>query len=322
MKWTALGLAAATASSALSQHILVGDQDGSKIVRFEWPSGALVDHFVAQGISALDTTRPMTLGPDGTLYVASEGTNSVLRYDGRTGKPLGTFVQPGAGGLDLPTGLAFGPDGHLYVSSRDSHEVLRYNGTTGAFLGVFVQAGAGGIDWPHHLFFDSSGSLIVSGFGSGSVVRYNGVTGAFVDYVFAPGTPGLSGPAGILQDDSGRFLVCSYGNGQILARDPGGAPYVLVPAGVSPFSGPEQAVVAPDGSLLVVYAGGNGGVARFAANGTLLGVLVVGLAGGLSDEPTTLLVLPAPCPADIDQNDAVNTNDFFAFLGLYQQGCP
>src|SRR5205823_3393050 len=118
-----------------------------------------VSAFIAPGSGGLNTPRDLVLGPDGNIYVSSQGTNSVLRYSGTTGAFLGTFVTSGSGGLGMPDGVAFGPDGNFYVASGDSDAILKYDGTTGAFLSAFVPPGSGGLDSPRGIVFGPDGNL-------------------------------------------------------------------------------------------------------------------------------------------------------------------
>lgn len=131
------------------------------------------------------------LGPDGLLYVASEGTNSVLRYNPQTYAFIDEFITPGRGGLAGPTGLTWGPDGSLYVPSFSGNSVLRYDGATGAFRGVFVTPGAGGLNGADNgATFGPDGNLYVPSYYGNQVLRYNGSTGAFMNaFVASIGRP-------------------------------------------------------------------------------------------------------------------------------------
>src|SRR5207244_2258556 len=128
--------------------ISVGDAsviEGDAAVR---PLGA----FVSSGVGGLVAPYAMTIGPDGNLYVSSQGpggNNSVYRYDATTGSPLpapgktgAEFVSPGSGGLSSARDIAFGPDGSLDVVSEETSAVLRFDATTGAYQGTLVVSGA------------------------------------------------------------------------------------------------------------------------------------------------------------------------------------
>jgi glucose/arabinose dehydrogenase len=145
--------------------------------------------FVPANSGGLDHPFALTIGPDGNLYVVSNGLSSglpsVMRFDGKTGAPLplagnsGTavFVASGSGGLMSPDGVIFGPDGRgdggqdLYVTSVDAHgsdrgtaitsTVLRYdsNGNPAPAPGypvtsaTFIPANSGGLANPSFLIF-------------------------------------------------------------------------------------------------------------------------------------------------------------------------
>jgi streptogramin lyase len=135
----------------------------------------------------------VAFGPDGYLYVVSEGTGAIIRYDPISGTALGTFaVVPGSGNR-VPIDLTFGPNFDLYVSSQlPNSEIFRFNGATGELIGTF--ASGGGLFFPTQFAFGPDGSLYVNSLGTDSVLRYSGSTGAFLG-VFAQGQ-GLNETAG------------------------------------------------------------------------------------------------------------------------------
>jgi outer membrane protein assembly factor BamB len=199
------------------------------------------------------------LGPDGLLYVASEGNNSVKRFNAATGAFVDDFVAGGA--LTQPTGLAWDSAGNLYVGSFDQSAVLKYHGGTGAYLGQFVASGQGLLSGADNgMTFGPDGNLYVPSYNNGRIIRYNGVTGAtigtFSTLVARPrvllfttgalmatgesqntvrrlnpttganlgnltglGAGGLSTPIGLALDGSGGVLVGSSGNNRVLRFD-------------------------------------------------------------------------------------------------------
>jgi glucose/arabinose dehydrogenase len=74
----------------------------------------------AQGLS---DPRMMTVGPDGTLYVAERGANRIIRLPDRDGDHVADKVEVVAEGLNAPSSLAFYQDGSLYVG--ETTQVLR-----------------------------------------------------------------------------------------------------------------------------------------------------------------------------------------------------
>src|SRR4030095_6282307 len=75
--------------------VLVGDYNGSRVIKYAFPSGTAQTHFVGTGMTSLSNTSGMTYGPDGALYIASYSNSSIIKVDGQTGEPAGTFVTSG-----------------------------------------------------------------------------------------------------------------------------------------------------------------------------------------------------------------------------------
>jgi sugar lactone lactonase YvrE len=218
--------------------------------------------FVAAGSGGLASPGGITLGPDGNLYVASNG-GAVLRYNATTGAFINTFVSQGSGGLSGLAGncLAFGPDGNLYVSSANTNQVLEYNGGTGAFVQAFVAAGSGGLTDPRGLTFGPDGNLYVTSFnvstGVNGIMRYDGPLTA---------SPGSPLPAAGL---SGATFVPQY---EAMPPEPGGVP----------VGGPGHLIFGPDGSLYV-DGGFFQGVNRYdATTGAFLNTFIAQGTGGLA----------------------------------------
>jgi len=138
-----------------------------QVSRFNANTGAFVNTFVAAGSGGLSNPEGMVFGPDGNLYVTTDG-GSVLRYNGTTGAFIDTFVAAHSGGLASARGVVFGLDGNLLVTNFNfaGGGVLRYNGTTGAFIDSFVAAGSGGLVSPRPLVFGLGDNLYVGDLGA------------------------------------------------------------------------------------------------------------------------------------------------------------
>jgi sugar lactone lactonase YvrE len=118
-----------------------GGVGGNAVKRYNGTTGAAMGTFVLPASGGLNQASGMTFGPDGNLYVASNGSDQVLRYNGTTGAFIDAFVAAGSGGLDRPTDLLFGRDGRLYVLGLVGGSVRRFDGVTGQFQDVFIAAG-------------------------------------------------------------------------------------------------------------------------------------------------------------------------------------
>ncbi len=175
-----VGLAGLTGMTFGPDEHLYATQ-GYGVLRYDGTTGAYIDVFV-YGREVLDEAWHLTFGPDGNLYVSSNGFDLVARFDGTSGEFIDVFASDG--GLSRPTGLVFGPDDNLYVASGLSNKVLRYNGTTGEFIDVF--AGGPEMYAPKGLDFGPDGHLYVCNSTLPNILRYNGTTGVFAG-VFASG---------------------------------------------------------------------------------------------------------------------------------------
>jgi PEP-CTERM motif len=77
------------------------------VLLYDGSTGAFIGVFAEGG--GIDESEGLGFGPDGNLYVVSEGTDEVFRYDGVTGAFIDVFVEEGSGGLGEPTFMIFAP---------------------------------------------------------------------------------------------------------------------------------------------------------------------------------------------------------------------
>ncbi|MCC5823838.1 MAG: NHL repeat-containing protein [Phycisphaerales bacterium] len=324
---------ALSAGGALAQSQVIVSDTNSKVVRYAWPTGQALDHFIGAGISSLNNAHDMLLAPDGRLYVASLGNNSVIRYESGTGFFSDTFVTPGFGGLSQPSGMTLGPDGWLYVSSLNNSRIIRYNTTSGASEQFVPATGGstGGLNRPFGLAFGPDGHLYVASRETDRVLRYNGATGDFMDVVVGPDTIPISRPTGLLFDADGFLFVASRGTDSVIRVDINTLDAInFVTSGSGGLSDPQfmrfhPSADASDRTLLVVMSGGSGRVLRYNAfSGQFLGVLIESNAGGLGNNPMSILVLPdsEPCRADFNGDGLLNFFDVSAFINEFNLGCP
>jgi uncharacterized repeat protein (TIGR01451 family) len=102
------------------------------VYRYDGATGQFLGIFTQGG--SLAGASDLVFGPDGRLYVVSNGSGEVMQYQGldeaNPGKFIKSFLitEPGEPKPVLPVGLAFGPTGDLFVSSCGSHNVIRYCG--------------------------------------------------------------------------------------------------------------------------------------------------------------------------------------------------
>ncbi len=150
----------------------------------------------------------MTWGPDGSLYIVSEGDKAIYRLRDPLHGNLETFVSnvPAS-----PNGLTFGPDGNLYVLT--SNRVYKYNGSTGAYMGIFV---SGLSDGKQGIGFGPDGNLYVNDEHGDRVLRFDGSTGAYLN-VYAT-VPSGQGARVFHWKDGYFYLGASFWDGDKIYR--------------------------------------------------------------------------------------------------------
>jgi hypothetical protein len=133
----------------VGNEVLVASWGGtSRIARHDASTGALLGIF-ADAASQLNHPVDLRIGPDGLLWVSSQGNGRINRYDLLTGTAQTPFLV-GEAHLVAPSGMTFSPDGtRFFVTDRFEGEVLEYNVATGAFVQTLADftTEALGIQW-------------------------------------------------------------------------------------------------------------------------------------------------------------------------------
>lgn len=312
-------------------QLLVSSFTPAAVQAFDPESGAHTGTIGAG--SPLTGTLGSAIGPDGLLYVASEGTDEVLRFEPSSGAYVDAVVSDDpatafdeTGGLVAPSGIAFGPDGKLYVGSFSGDSILRYDGRSGAFIDVFVSSASGNLNGPDAgMAFGPSGDLYVPSFWNRRVKRYDGASGAFVENAFTPANSSLRNPRAVLFLDDGTALVTSEGSDQVLCFDTATGDFLDVLIGDDPstavdesggLDGPSGIVRRPDGSLLVASVQTHE-VKRYSAMGDYLGEAVSQGAGGIAT-PVHLTQRPNTDPGCPGQSNSAGAGATLVARGTTQ----
>ncbi|GJM19850.1 MAG: hypothetical protein DHS20C14_20630 [Phycisphaeraceae bacterium] len=326
---TAIACAAGAAFTCLASHaaaqdfLLVSDATGDKIIRYEYETGAPIDHFVGKGISPLNNPIFLRVTPDGDIAAASRASDSIELYDGDTGKWLRTLVAPGTGGLNEPRDLVFDADGFIYVASAANNRVIKYT-AEGAFDRNLITSG---LQEPSGLAIGPDGLLYVSSRDNDLVRSYHTDTGDRAERLPIENT-GIDGPTALAFGPDGSLYIAGRHSDSIIRVPAFGVPSVLV-SNSPVLDGPSQFAFDADGDLLVVSQDTDTIVRFDAQTGAFAGSLLTpGLAGGLNDA-VGIAFLTATAPdtpgcngADIDANGVLNVDDIEAFVIEYTAGCP
>ncbi|HVZ94748.1 MAG TPA: NHL repeat-containing protein [Phycisphaerales bacterium] len=272
---------------ASAAELLVTSWNGNRVGRFSM-TGTFIANLESGGMSHPLCTR---VGPDGLLYVASEGNHSIKRYNAATGAFIDNFIPSGSGGLTSPTGLTWGGDGNLYVSSFDGNSVLRYNGTTGAFIDTFITTGLGGLNGADNgTIFGPDGNLYVPSYNNNRILKYSGTDGSFIG-IFAS----INKPR-VLEFRGSSLYVTSETADAVARYDAttGASQGTFVTAHSGGLDEPIGMAFGNDG-FLYVTSGSNNRVFRYNdTTGAFVDILIPTGTGGISGPTFVTVVVPTP----------------------------
>lgn len=167
--------------------ILVASFGTDEVKRYNRLTGAFIDNFIPN-TAGLDQPVYMEVGPDGWLYISSQGNNRILRFNS-AGSPIDLFPFIEGGILIGPSGFDWSPDGSiLYVAGRASGNILAYDAATGNPLGglahIFVNALSAGNDTFGLAVHRPTGDVFVAT--QGNLRRFDN-TGALQATITIPG---------------------------------------------------------------------------------------------------------------------------------------
>ena len=285
------------------------------IVEFD-RTGAFVRELVATGGGGLNNPGAMLDLGDGTFLVTATATDSVLRFDIETGQSLGEFVSAGDGGLNAPYGLALTMKGTLLVGTGD-HRVLEYEASTGEFIRELVSAGSGGLSDPHDLLVLEDGRLLVASTAQGAILAFDLATGGSLGvFHYGDFEVGLDGVWGMALGRDGLVYTSASSQQDFHLTDPRMLTY-------NPANGymHQSFVQRPDSRLR-----GPRGFDFMTEHGDCNRNLIPDACdidqgrsqdtngNGVPDE------CEGPCPADLDGDGDVDSEDFFAYLDAFASG--
>lgn len=211
----------------------------------------------------------VTVGHDGTVWIADARSNALHRRDSASGV-WSSIPTPSA-----PWGVALDPQGRLFVSFPSASAVRRYDPTAAApFVDVGTSAAAsGGLVAPKGLAFSPTGDLWVADEGANAVRRLS--AGGWTSFGKAGGAAGtgageFDAPSGVDVGADGVVWVADTKNARLQswlsstsAWTPLIAPANASGGGTPAFTRPYDLAVDPRGDLWV--ADESPGLQRYAA---------------------------------------------------------
>lgn len=291
MGWVAVGrrvrvVVAASALLLTTSHARALDAGG---IIDTLAGGGLGDGFPSE-IASVDPDT-VSVGPDGTIYIAESSRNRIRRIDPQSGfietlAGIGSEGFAGDGGpavaarLQFPTSADADAAGNVYIADQSNHRIRRVapNGiiTTVAGTGTpgFLDGAAGSakLYFPRTVSVDPSGNVLIAE-PFNQRIRYLNVGAGTVTTVAGNGVGGFSGdggaatqaklqlPSGVSSLSNGTFLIADQGNHRIRKVE-GGNIRTVAGSATSGFSGDNgQALNAKLSYPVAVAARADGGFA-------------------------------------------------------------
>lgn len=152
--------------------VLIADTHYARVLEYDL-SGREVRRL---GVDAeLGLVRGVTVGLDGTIFVADYGALDRVHRFGRDGRHLGTFGSSGEGPGQFvrPEGITTGIDGDIYVVDCGNHRVQRFT-PHGEFVASFGSVGddLGQFMFPFDIATGHGGCLYVVDYRGARVQRF------------------------------------------------------------------------------------------------------------------------------------------------------
>lgn len=280
------GVTIILAAGANASELLVTSFFSNTITRYDTTTGSVIGTYTGGTVSG---ALGMRVGPDGLLYVCSEGNNTIQRFNTTTHQYVDTIIT--ASNLNGPTGVTFDTANNIIVGNFAGSSVTKYS-PTGTFQSTLVAAGSGGLNGPDvGITIGPDGKLYVPSFDSNAVLRYNATTGAFIDtFIPAGGTGAMSQPRTILFRDNKVWVTSDNGNKVLRYGLDGTFIDTFVAAGSGGLSGASGMVFGDDGNLYVTSWRNNRVLKYSLTDGSFVGTAIsTGLNG-----PTYIMMVPEP----------------------------
>jgi outer membrane protein assembly factor BamB len=292
MRWNILAAVAGgvcTMAAANGAEMLVCGFGSNKVYRYNMSGGLIGTLDAAGNLSGPLCAR---MGPDGKIYVASEGNNRIVRFSASTGAYIDDFINDP--GLNSPTGITWDRAGNAYVASFNGNKVRKYT-SSGGFVSDFVTAGSGTLSGADNgISFGPDGHLYVPSYNNNRVLKYNGVTGAFISSFI----PSIGRPRTFEWFNGSLYITTETGNAVQKRNATNGVNQGnLVAAGSGGLQTPIGMAFGGDGFLYVTSA--NNKILKYnATTGAFVGVFADATTSDLN-LPAFITIIPTPSGAAV-----------------------
>jgi Double zinc ribbon/NHL repeat len=198
--------------------------DGTSIYLLDAERGSIERYDIAGHFQAelaqdpiLSRARGMSLGPGGTLYVASPGSNSVVVLDstGKVLRRLAGTVGAGASTFNQPSDVYVAPNGSIYVLDNNNFEVKEMS-QSGNSIAHWPAPPSTTLDSAHVLALPKGRLLISDPTGSLLLYKRPGATAVRLTLRTPGKATGKQSPLGLSLTRAGQVLVTDTDGNRVL----------------------------------------------------------------------------------------------------------
>ncbi|OPH47400.1 hypothetical protein BC351_40050 [Paenibacillus ferrarius] len=193
------------------------------------------------GSEGFNTPQGLTLGSDGTVYVADTLNQQIKKL------PNGSSDWEnisGSEGFNSPVGVAVGSDGTVYVTDTSNHKIKKLPSGRSDWEDI---TSSGGFKYPQGVAIGSDGTVYVADTSNNKIKKLPSGGSTWSDIT---GSGGFNNPHGMAIGGDGALYVADTNNHQIKKLTSGGSAWSNI-TGSGGFKYPYDVAIGSDGTVYV-----------------------------------------------------------------------
>ncbi|MGQ7889784.1 S-layer homology domain-containing protein [Paenibacillus sp. WC2504] len=193
------------------------------------------------GSEGFNTPQGMTLGSDGTVYVADTLNQQIKKLS--NGSSDWENIT-GSEGFNNPVGVAVGSDGTVYVTDTSNHKIKKLPSGWSDWEDI---TNSGGFKYPQGVAIGSDGTVYVADTSNNKIKKLPSGGSTWSDIT---GSGGFNNPHGMAIGGDGALYVADTNNHQIKKLTSGGSTWSNI-TGSGGFKYPYDVAIGSDGTVYV-----------------------------------------------------------------------